>query len=367
MGRSRLTRPPAWRSPSALRASVWGPRSKARCSPSPATAVRHTPFTARLEPSSMPSRVTVARTTSLAPCRWTTLPASSTMPVNMSVRSPPDVPLDDPVVTHGADGDVLEANILGKGQPRPADGTRCVVAAQEHGGAERHDTVDEARLEERPGELAAAFHEYANDVERPEPREQIAHVHASLVRLAAKDREAARLERGHTLGVGGVGDGDDGPIGAGGALAPADDARVDGQTRPAVHHDPQRLAGPPRAQPNVQRGIVGERGTDAHHHRVGPATQPARLEARAPAGDPAGEAAAIGDLAVDGGRPLERDVRPAEEGGGDEDAIEKPRLPLAASVHHLDARGGERGHAAPDHAWIRIGHRCHHAPDASCP
>src|SRR5215831_17374419 len=173
MGRSRLTRSPASRSPSALRASVSGPRSKARCSPSTSTAVRHTPFTARLEPSSMPSRVTGARTTNLDPCRRTTLPASSTMPVNMSVRSPPDVSLDDPVVTRGADGNVLEANTLGKGQPRPPDGTRRVgAAAQEDGGAERHDTVDEARLEERPGELAAAFHERATDVERAEPREQ---------------------------------------------------------------------------------------------------------------------------------------------------------------------------------------------------
>src|SRR5262250_3873381 len=254
MGRSRLTRSPASRSPSALRASVSGPRSKARCSPSTSTAVRHTPFTARLPPSSMPSRVTVARTTSLAPWRRTTLPASSTMPVNMSVRSPPDVSLDDPVVTRGADGHVLEANFLGKGEPRRPDGTRRVGAAQEHGSAERHDTVDEACLEERPGELAAALHEHATDVEGAEPREQIAHVHASLVRFAVKDGEAARLERGHTLGVGGVGDGDDGMIGAGRALAPADDARADGQARPAVHHDPQGLAGPPRASRTSSAG-----------------------------------------------------------------------------------------------------------------
>src|SRR5215813_1551969 len=274
MGRSRLTRSPASRSPSALRASVSGPRSKARCSPSTSTAVRHTPFTARLPPSSMPSRVTVARTTSLAPWRRTTLPASSTIPVNMSVRPPLDASLDDPVVTRGADGDILEANALGKDQPRPLDGTRRVGAAQEDGGAERHDTVDEARLEERPGELAAAFHEHATDIEGAEPREQIAHVHASLVRFAVKDGEAMRLERGHTLGVGSVGDGDDGAIGMEGALAPADDARPDGQARPAVHHDPQGLAGPPRAQPNVQRGIVGERGADAHDHRVAPAAQP---------------------------------------------------------------------------------------------
>src|SRR5215470_16334068 len=145
----------------------------------------------------MPSRATVAWTTSRDPSRRTTCPVSSTMPVNISVRSPPDAGLDDPVGAHGAHGDALESDAFGKRQPRPAHRTWGGDAAQEDGSAEGHDAVDEAGVEERPGELTAAFHEHAAHVERAQSREQIPHLHASLVRLTAEDGDAAKIGRAH--------------------------------------------------------------------------------------------------------------------------------------------------------------------------
>src|SRR5438128_6910807 len=90
-GRSRLTGSLGWSRPSAVRASVSGPSSKTNRSARRSTTVRHAPFTATLAPTSLPSRLTVALTLSrvASPPRAspTTVPISSTIPVNISTSA----------------------------------------------------------------------------------------------------------------------------------------------------------------------------------------------------------------------------------------------------------------------------------------
>src|SRR5213594_4441810 len=85
-GRSRLTGSPGWSRPSVVRASVSGPSSNTKPSGGRSTTVRHAPFTATLAPTSLPSSVapacTPSRSTAPARTSVTTVPISSTIPVN---------------------------------------------------------------------------------------------------------------------------------------------------------------------------------------------------------------------------------------------------------------------------------------------
>src|SRR5437899_1663149 len=96
-GRSRLTGSPGWSRPSVVRASVSGPSSKTTSSSRRSTTVRHAPFTATLAPTSLPSSVTPACTPSrsVVPARAsaTTVPISSTIPVNIYSTSGGAAPL----------------------------------------------------------------------------------------------------------------------------------------------------------------------------------------------------------------------------------------------------------------------------------
>src|SRR6267142_1478344 len=87
-GRSRLTGSPAARRARAVRLRVSGPTANVNPPGRRSTTVRHTPFTAMLPPTSVPSPVTAASTSSVAAGDPTliarTAPSSSTIPVNIS-------------------------------------------------------------------------------------------------------------------------------------------------------------------------------------------------------------------------------------------------------------------------------------------
>src|SRR5437899_2249533 len=86
-GRSRFTGSPGARCLSAVRARVSGPISNTKPSGRRSTIVRHTPFTAMLPPTSAPSTVTPASTSSVATRALSSIariePISSTIPVNI--------------------------------------------------------------------------------------------------------------------------------------------------------------------------------------------------------------------------------------------------------------------------------------------
>src|SRR5579871_4944572 len=82
-GRSRLTLEPAPSAPRLVRARVSGDRSHQNASGSILAAVRQTPFTAMLDPSFVSARTVLHLTCILAPA-IPIVPASSTIPVNMS-------------------------------------------------------------------------------------------------------------------------------------------------------------------------------------------------------------------------------------------------------------------------------------------
>src|SRR6266536_1624185 len=230
MGRARLTSSPAASSPSAVRASVSGPTSKPTQLPEISTAVRQTPLTARLEPTWVSLSVSPAPIMSRASLRRKTRPVSSTMPVNISahpsrapvvpvpvvfvpVVSVKDVGLHHPVGPELADGDDLGAHRFRQQQARASNGPGRSASTEERGRREGDHPVHEARLEESPREPAAAFHEGSAHFESTEPGDEIANLHPPLVRLAPEDGGAASFERVYALGLGGVRDRDQRPLG----------------------------------------------------------------------------------------------------------------------------------------------------------
>src|SRR5206468_4006685 len=89
---SMFTACPGASRPSVVTASVCGPISNSSPSRATSTTVRHTPLTATLAPTSLPSRATRAATSSrvTSPLRATarTVPTSSTIPVNTATCTP---------------------------------------------------------------------------------------------------------------------------------------------------------------------------------------------------------------------------------------------------------------------------------------
>src|SRR5260370_38217356 len=121
-GRSRFTRDPARRSPRLLRRSVSGARSAVKDRGCRSTAVRHTPFTAMLEPSRESSSTRLQWTFRRAPLRSTT-PSSSMIPVNIPFHG--EFVFGDTVQNETADSDCIHP-------PPPArptrHGQRCPAA-----------------------------------------------------------------------------------------------------------------------------------------------------------------------------------------------------------------------------------------------
>src|SRR3954470_14608573 len=288
--RSRFTGAPAATEPRLLRLSVSAITSVLHTPSSTAVTVRHTPLTAMESPRATSCSTRSARICSTAESDWssrtTSVPTSSTIPVNTSTPSvralvPPSVTggaqTDLHVPAQGGDLDDREGQRVRDRADSQVSYQRGAVAQQfrcEMG----HDLVHEPVAQEGGGERGTALQQHAAD--------------APVVQLGE--------QRGRALG-------------------PADVRRrgvvvqpgSGGHALAAVGDDPQRLmvGVPAVGVADGKLGVVGQ-------HRLGPdddgvarGPQPVDGGAGLLAGDPAAGAVGGGDPAVQGGGDLPHDER----------------------------------------------------------
>ena len=232
-------------------------------------------------------------------------------------------------------------------------------AADEQGRDEDRHPVDETGFDECPVQLAPPLEQHAGHVEREEPGAEVGRVDPAIAAFAGEDGHAPRLQPRDALGGGLVRDRDDGA----GRSARIDEARGERKARPAVHHDAQRLARPRRIEPHRERRVISEDGPDPHHHPVALTPQPVRFEPRGVPGDPPRASVEGRDLPVQGHGALERHVRPQALHGGEEDAVARSRLVLAAAREHLEPGLPERSRPPAPNPWVRVAGRHDHSPD----
>src|SRR5439155_11742662 len=195
-GRSRFTGSPGDRSTRLVRSSVSGDRSKLSRSPSRATTVRHTPFTAIESPGTEPGATLGASTTNRdAPS--TTVPRSSTIPVN--IRHHLQILTHPLYRTNGhrerrSDG----------GHPFASEDARRGYPPNELGGEVKHQPVYRPALDGRPANSRSSFDQDRLDVSLSEDRDQAGHGHPPLVFWIVDDQHigARRLPGVPRLGQG---------------------------------------------------------------------------------------------------------------------------------------------------------------------
>src|SRR5205085_537179 len=151
-GRSRLTYDPGRSSPRFVRRSVSGATSALKVSGRSPTAVRHTPLTAMLAPS-VRSCITVEQRTRRRGAAASTVPSSSTIPVNIQIS------FDGEFVRRNlVNGDAVDADRVRP--PPPPDAARQrerLQAAENLGPVVKEDAIHTAAFERRPVQLAAGL------------------------------------------------------------------------------------------------------------------------------------------------------------------------------------------------------------------
>jgi hypothetical protein len=225
---------------------------------------------------------------------------------------------------------------------------------------EGHKFADMAACVQGGRDLGPAFAEDARQALGRKAVQRIAHVRAALCVGRARHEAQAKVgQRGRD----GCRFGMDQPDRR--LPCAAGKAAVGPQAQPAVEHDAQGLAGDAQVA-HGQVGIVGQRGADAHHHRVMAGAQGMDARARLRAGDPFRHPGRIGDAPVDRQGQLERDM-----GHPGQDAAQE------AFVQHLgfgtqDAFGDGRAARAQDRVappgdpGVGIGRRGDDARKARC-
>src|SRR5512132_2429455 len=272
-GRSRFTGSPGERPERLVRRTVSSDRSNPRWSGPRSTTVRHTPFTAIDEPTSLSASTVRQDTVIRSGARSTTAPSSSTIPVNMGLH-----PQVLPYVVEGRDG---ELHGLGDGgEPPSAQDTGRVLAPNELGGEVHHDLVHGSVLDHGPRERGAAFQEDALYVPLAQVREELSERHPPALGLVLDDLGPPGPPGLPTLAGSQARGGDHGGCGRVEQVARLRDPS------PGVHEDPE--GGTPRVSgiPDGERRIVHQRRPRSDHDGVGGGPEPMDIRTGRLAGDP---------------------------------------------------------------------------------
>src|SRR4051794_3269076 len=314
---SRFTRVPESTSPSEERRSVSCITSAPKRSPQMPVAVRQTPLTAMLSPS--PSwRASDDSTVSAAPSAVrstaTTVPRSSTSPVNIS----------SPLAQAGRDQHVVAdaGAVERQGAQRLGDPLDALALQRVAGGAaaeqdrreEEPDLVDLAGVQERARQARTAFEQHRCDALVPELVERRAHARGLVLAGGDDHLDAGALQRVGRRARRGAG-GHDRHRDAVGLL---DEPGLERQARGRVEHHAARLAVDAR-DPGGELRVVGQRGADADREGVDRRPPAVADLAAALGGDPlrvAGRVATlpssvIADLKSTHGRPVRPCLRKA--------------------------------------------------------
>src|SRR5579883_565608 len=189
-GRSRFTRAPGRSAPRLLRRSVSGATSAAKESDRRSTAVRHTPLTAMLAPSALPSSTVEQRKRSRGAAA-STVPSSSIIPVNIDVRFPRELVRRNRMHRHAVYTDRIRP-------PPPPDSPRerqRLQPAQDLRAVVKEHAIDAARFERCPVQLAARFDHQRQVLLAREPPDQPAQVRAPARPVHHQDPHAARFQQ----------------------------------------------------------------------------------------------------------------------------------------------------------------------------
>jgi hypothetical protein len=132
---------------------------------------------------------------------------------------------------------------------------------------------------------------------------------------------------------------------------------------PAGRHAHGRALAQP-GQAASEFGIIGQCRAGADHYRIMGCAEPVRTPARGLAGDPSAVAAVGGDAAIERGRQLQADQRPAPLDAQEEAGVELGRLLGARPAVDANAGGAQHGDPAAGDARIGVLDRHHGAADA---